>query len=311
MHQGCEIIIVDDGSNDGSEIILKYFAEEFPQIKLIVTSNFGSANARNTALNLATRNFVFFLDIDDTFNFDVLQLMYESLRNSNYCACIANYSVNNFLNPIKSNIFTNSTRSLHFRDNRDDLFNAKGFWRILYRREYLIENNITFHPTFDELGGKFFILDDVFWLLFFYASDGEILVLDFNSVVYQYNLQTISTRASRKKYTKQILLIQKAINVVYFEYGIINPNLDLDWIRYKCFEILDSHLKYLKLLNFLKIFPQIVIFIYKIRLINMNSLHNLLITLRVCTYNSLYPIRFLFRLLLIKIGFFLKPIRWF
>ena len=56
-----EIIVVDDGSVDGSADI----AKSFPEIRYIHQSNQGVAVARNTGLDAARGQFVAFLDQDD------------------------------------------------------------------------------------------------------------------------------------------------------------------------------------------------------------------------------------------------------
>lgn len=57
-----EVIVVDDGSMDGSLEIAKEFE---PQIKIIQQVNKGLASARNTGIMNAQGEYVFFLDADD------------------------------------------------------------------------------------------------------------------------------------------------------------------------------------------------------------------------------------------------------
>lgn len=60
-----EIILVNDGSTDNSEKIIKdYFFDE--RVKYIYQENKGLSEARNTGLNIASGEYVLFLDSDDT-----------------------------------------------------------------------------------------------------------------------------------------------------------------------------------------------------------------------------------------------------
>ncbi|UCD29376.1 MAG: glycosyltransferase family 2 protein [Planctomycetota bacterium] len=57
-----EIIIVDDGSVDETATIVAQFKED---IRYVYQSNQGPAAARNTGINLATGEYIAFLDVDD------------------------------------------------------------------------------------------------------------------------------------------------------------------------------------------------------------------------------------------------------
>jgi glycosyltransferase involved in cell wall biosynthesis len=60
-----EIIIVNDGSTDGSYKIAEHFATLYTHVKLIDKENGGVSSARNVGLNLAAGKYVYFLDSDD------------------------------------------------------------------------------------------------------------------------------------------------------------------------------------------------------------------------------------------------------
>lgn len=60
-----EIIIVDDGSNDGGELICDEYGMKYKNTKVIHQQNQGLSAARNAGLELATGNWIAFLDSDD------------------------------------------------------------------------------------------------------------------------------------------------------------------------------------------------------------------------------------------------------
>jgi len=58
----CEIILVDDGSTDGSAV---QAAQSFPSVRYCRQENAGSGAARNKGIEMAKGNFFSFLDADD------------------------------------------------------------------------------------------------------------------------------------------------------------------------------------------------------------------------------------------------------
>ena len=75
-----EVLLVDDGSTDGSGDICDEFAQRYPQVKAIHKENGGLSSARNAALNVARGDYIAFLDSDD---------WYEEGALSNIRQCLA------------------------------------------------------------------------------------------------------------------------------------------------------------------------------------------------------------------------------
>lgn len=75
-----ELIVVDDASEDDSLCIIEQFSSDHSElnIKIIVHDfNMGAATARNTGWNMASCNYVSFLDSDDAWHFDKIMFQYN------------------------------------------------------------------------------------------------------------------------------------------------------------------------------------------------------------------------------------------
>lgn len=67
-YHDCEVICVNDGSKDNSLDILNEYQQQYPDNMVVLTQlNQGQSVARNTALDIATGEYVVFLDSDDYF----------------------------------------------------------------------------------------------------------------------------------------------------------------------------------------------------------------------------------------------------
>jgi len=95
--QPSEIILIDDGSVDGSYELMCQLAQESPiPCKLLQQSNMGPASSRNAAVRHATGLILAFLDQDDIWYPTYLKAQYERIIRSNsksYSICNFNYFV--------------------------------------------------------------------------------------------------------------------------------------------------------------------------------------------------------------------------
>ena len=77
-----ELILVDDGSSDGSGKLCDFFAKKDRRIRVIHQENKGLSGARNTGMKFATGEYIQFLDSDDWLYPGTLKTVYEAAISS-------------------------------------------------------------------------------------------------------------------------------------------------------------------------------------------------------------------------------------
>ena len=71
-----EMVLVNDGSKDGSLTICEEYAGKDKRIRVLNKANGGPSSARNIGMREAQGEYVFFLDADDTITPDCIELLY-------------------------------------------------------------------------------------------------------------------------------------------------------------------------------------------------------------------------------------------
>ncbi len=78
-----EIILVDDGATDSSGDMCDKYADIDPRIRVIHRENGGLSAARNTGLDAATGEYIYFLDSDDYIEKDTVSSLVETFESEN------------------------------------------------------------------------------------------------------------------------------------------------------------------------------------------------------------------------------------
>lgn len=181
-YKNLEIIIVDDGSTDGSQFICDEFLKKDERIKVIHKMNGGLSDARNVGYSESTGKYIFFLDSDDWLVLNAIEILYNTLRMCEADIAVANYYYQYDSKSVKANEIA-ETRVYDRQEAMEALLRndlIKNFaWGKLYKRELLEKYKF---PV-----GKLF--EDVYWThLIFNQAEKVVLVKE--ELVYYYQRST-------------------------------------------------------------------------------------------------------------------------
>lgn len=152
-----QIIIVDDGSTDGTPAMVDRFAAQDKRVTAIHKENGGVSSARNQGIELAEGKYILFLDSDDLLSQTALEEMYNALENTGsdlaLCRCMRFGFGGTEYNPIVDSLA---------RETAVDCFDKRLLWNFLpankcCRTELLKNSGVRFPSTRYSEDGAFWL----------------------------------------------------------------------------------------------------------------------------------------------------------
>ena len=136
-----EFILINDGSTDDSESIIKSYSDT--RIKYFKRSNHGIGKTRNFGINKSTGKYIMFLDSDDYLEENACEVLYEKIDKEKLDLVVCDfYRVVNDFNAIEK---ITSFKNTSLKDNPNLLLNVNlAPWNKIYRSDLIKNNNIKF-----------------------------------------------------------------------------------------------------------------------------------------------------------------------
>jgi len=230
-HKNLEVICILDGADDGSAGILSWHQERDPRVKVIEQESKGPATARNAGLDLATGDYIGFVDADDYID----PAMYERLLKAIDGAELANCAHTSFYADGTEKIVTPGLRGAI--DVKDTctlgclvVFAPDYIWDKLFKASIIREKGIRFPD------GRVYGEDSVFLVKYMSHVKKAVFAIE---PLYFYNAHSegsITNTMSDKWYD----IFENLKDIIYYyrenmsdhEYEDIKPHLEELCIKY-------------------------------------------------------------------------------
>lgn len=130
-----EIIVVDDGSTDGSAVICDKFAQKDRRVKVLHCANGGLSVARNRGMEIATGELIGFVDSDDWIETDMYQCLYDSLsgNDADVAICSSSHEEGDKSSPLSA---SGVERTLTPRDCIYEMLKSKSITHCVWTKLY-------------------------------------------------------------------------------------------------------------------------------------------------------------------------------
>ena len=220
-----EIILVDDGSKDQSGRICDDIKATDSRIRVIHQSNGGLGFARNSGLNIATGEYISFVDSDDYIKLDMYEKLYAAVKANNAETCIFGY------HKIRNDkVFFTRTNTLSGTFRGQDALNTiflnvlgtepscpedfrilwQSSWLSLYSLDLIRKYNISFPSE-----GEFVTFsEDVLYNFDYYYHTSSVTIVNEAFYFYCENPNTIMTTFKENRFVKNVKLYEEQIRRV-------------------------------------------------------------------------------------------------
>lgn len=223
-YKNLEIILVDDGSTDSSGHICDEYKKKDCRIKVVHKSNGGLSDARNKGIDLATGDYLAFIDSDDAIAKDMLSYLLEILLKNNCDISVCNYMTFSTLEVPKIKNDINKTTKIYSNKEVLDILlegnvsHSDYAWNKLYKKELF--KNIRYPK-----GKK---MEDIGTTYKLYYNSKKIVISDSVKYYYYQRPNSILGKNSYDNYKDNLelsierynFLVEKNLNINYENYKI-------------------------------------------------------------------------------------------
>lgn len=220
-YQNLEIILVDDGSPDGCPVICDKWSLKDNRIKVIHKKNEGLGKARNSGLDIATGEYILFVDSDDYVSEKLVETsVYAAIKENAEIVCFGFSSIG-IAGEIKKNYIPKTKKKTYRHQEIKDVFladliapNSKtGEVTNLIMSAWatMISNRIIQKYNWRFVSEREYISEDLYSLLQLYSYVNSVTVVSEPLYFYCENAGSLTQTYRSDRFEKIIKFYQDAI----------------------------------------------------------------------------------------------------
>lgn len=225
-----EIIMVDDGSPDNCPQMCDEYAKKDSRVKVVHKENAGLGYARNSGLDVATGEYVAFVDSDDYVALDMYENLYSAIKkwdtqmvlcgfnevlyNKSEKGVITNMPIHPKVVDAKKEYLTNIIGQLPEKDK--ELYYTYCVWNVLYSNEVIQKNHIRFKSE------RIYVSEDILFQVEYASRSSNILLLPTPYYNYCHNSNSLTRKYDKNRFEKTIALYDEICNRLKY----LNVNID-------------------------------------------------------------------------------------
>lgn len=207
-----EVLLVNDGSTDGSGKICDEYACKDQRIQVIHTLNQGVSHARNQGLETAKGEYIAFMDSDDWIETNMIATLYQLIRTNEAGLATCGYIIENedgrpiyHINEVKSGKLT-QWEAIHSLFN-DRYYKYKGnLWDKLYHKKIIDKHHLKFNEHIYYNEDRLFI--------FQYLSHCQSAAYTTSPYYHYVTRKSSAMNLSQKNYTPKLCTFMDAFDLM-------------------------------------------------------------------------------------------------
>lgn len=252
-----QIIVINDGSLDNTERILKSYSQKDGRLTIVNQQNTGVSQARNNGISVATGKYICFVDSDDYVKTDMIEKLYTHLSKSELCVCgfVNKYYDKEVEGPSPFNTGGIKSRNEYLKTMSGYLYSVYfgALWNKLYLTDIIRDKKIIFRKEISLAEDFIFNLEYLEYVknisvicedLYFYYQEAEGSLTKIKDVWYLWDMALIRYTYCIEQY-KKMNMYDKCYANIYtaLAYELIGPTYDITKEHYKGYKEAKSCLK--------------------------------------------------------------------